>query len=396
MSERELMMIPGPVVFDPEVLRALSAPSRSHVSPEFTRLFGNVLRQLREVCLAPSAQPFVVAGSGTLAMEMAAANLIEPGDRVAVVNTGHFSDRMARILERHGAEVTHLRAPVGEAPRREQLESALSGGRYKAVSITHVDTSTGVRADAKGLVAAAQSQGVLSIVDGVCATAGERFEQDAWGADVYLTASQKAIGVPPGLALLTASPKAMEAWRRRRSPVRAVYVDFAEWLPVHEGYEGGKPAYFGTPPVNLIAALEVSLRQILTEGMDRRFARHELCARAFRAAWRAMGLELVAKSEALAANTLSALYLPSGVDGTLPARVREEGVVVAGGLHPEIKARSFRVGHMNAINASDVLATVGAIERALAKLGHKVEPGAGLAAAQKVLAGRAASADDSP
>ncbi|HYX92519.1 MAG TPA: alanine--glyoxylate aminotransferase family protein [Myxococcaceae bacterium] len=389
MSERELMMIPGPVVYDPAVLRALSAPSLNHVSPEFIRLFGNVLRQLREVCLAPSAQPFVAAGSGTLAMEMAAANLIEPGDRVLVLNTGIFGDRMTLMLERHGAEVTQLRAAVGEAPRREQLESALSGGRFKAVTITHVDTSTGVRTDVQSLLGAVRSHGALSIVDGVCAAAGERFEQDAWGADLYLTASQKALGVPPGLALMTVSPRAIDAWRHRRSPVRAVYIDWTQWLPVMEGYEGGKQAYFGTPPVNHIAAMEVSLRQILAEGMERRFARHEACAKAFRAAWRAMGLELVATSEVAAANTLSALYLPNTIDAaTFPVRVREEGVVVAGGLHPEIKARSFRVGHMNAINGADVLATVGAVERALAKLGHKGEPGVGVAAAQKVLAER--------
>ena len=389
MSERELLMIPGPVVYDPAVLRALSAPSLNHVSTEFIRLFGNVLRQFREVCMAPSAQPFVAAGSGTLAMEMAAANLIEPGDRALVVNTGVFGDRMTLMLERHGAEITQLRAPVGEAPRREQLESALSAGRFKAVTITHVDTSTGVRTDVQALLAAVRSHGALSIVDGVCATAGERFEQEAWGADVYLTASQKAIGVPPGLALITVSARALEAWRQRRSPVRALYFDWAQWLPVMEGYEGGRPAYFGTPAVNHIAALDVSLRQILGEGMERRFARHEACAKAFRAAWRAMGLELVAKSEAVAANTLSAIYLPSAIDGaTFPARVREEGVVVAGGLHPDIKTRSFRVGHMNAINGADVLATVGAIERALAKVGHKSEPGAGVAAAQKALVER--------
>ncbi|HYX92575.1 MAG TPA: alanine--glyoxylate aminotransferase family protein [Myxococcaceae bacterium] len=388
MSERELLMIPGPVVFDPEVLRALSAPSPSHGSPEFIRTFGSVMRRLREVCRAPSAQPFVMAGSGTLAMEMAVANLIEPGDRVAVACSGYFSDRAATILERHGAELTHVRAPLGEAPTREQLDSALSAGRYKAVAITHVDTSTGVRADVQGLVAAARSHGALSIVDGVCATGGERFDQDAWGADVYLTASQKALGVPPGLGLLTVSPRGMEAWRRRRSPVRSVYMDFAEWLPVHEAYEAGKAGYFATPAVNLITALEVSLRQILDEGMEKRFARHELCARAFRAAWRAMGLQLVPRSEAVAANTLSAVYLPNGVDGSLVGRVREEGVIITGGLHPEIKARCFRVGHMNAVNPSDVLATVGAIERALAKVGHKVDPGAAVAAAQKIFAER--------
>ena len=385
MNERELLMIPGPVVFDPEVLRALSAPTRSHTSPEFIKTFGNVLRQLREVCLAPSAQPVVVSGSGTLAMEMAVANLVEPGDRALVVNTGYFSDRMATILERYGAEVTHLRAPLGDAPDAAALSDALDRGTFKVVTLTHVDTSTGVLAPVEALVEEAHRRGVLSIVDGVCATAGEAFHQDVWGADVYLTASQKAVGVPPGLALLTFSPGAMNAWRSRKTPVRSVYADLAEWLPILEGYEAGRPGYFATPPVNLICALEVSLRQILAEGMEARFARHVRMARAFRAAWKALGLELVPKREAVAANTLSALYLPAGLDGTLAQRIRGEGVVIAGGLHPEIKARSFRVGHMNAVVPSDVLATVGAIERALIAAGLKVEPGAGLAAAQAAL-----------
>lgn len=385
MNERELLMIPGPVAFDPEVLRALSAPARSHVSPEFIQTFGNVLRQLREVCLAPSAQPFVISGSGTLAMEMAVGNLVEPGDHALVVNTGYFSDRMALILERHGAEVTHLRASLGESPDADQLKRAVSERRYKVVTITHVDTSTGVLAPVEALLGALRSSGALSIVDGVCATAGEAFHQDAWGADVYLTASQKAVGVPPGLALLTVSPRAMEAWRRRKSPVRAFYADFAEWLPIHEAYEAGKPSYFATPPVNLIAALDVSLRQILAEGMSQRFARHRRMGTAFRAGWAALGLELVPRSAVVAANTLSALYLPGGVDAALVGRIRAEGVVIAGGLHPEIKGRSFRIGHMNAVNASDVLAAVGAVERGLLASGHPVSPGAGISAVQRVL-----------
>lgn len=387
MTDRALLMIPGPVEFSPAVLRALAAPSPSHVAPEFIEVFSRALGRLREVCLTKDAFPFVVAGSGTLAMEMAVANLVEEGDAALVVNTGYFSDRMAKLLERHGARVTQVKAPVGSAPSVEEVKAAFSKGAFKVMTVTHVDTSTGVRADASGLLAVANAHGALSIVDGVCATAGEEFRQDAWGADVYLTASQKAVGVPPGLALLTVSPRALEAWRKRKTPVRSVYLDFAEWLPIHEAYLAKKPSYFATPPVNLIAALDVSLGQLLAEGMEARFTRHRTLAEAFRAAWRALGLTLVPKTEALAANTLSALYLPDGVDGSLVGKVAAEGVILAGGLHPEIKARSFRVGHMNAVNPSDVLATVGAVERALAKCGHAVELGAGLAAAQGVLQG---------
>nr|WP_225937585.1 alanine--glyoxylate aminotransferase family protein [Myxococcus sp. RHSTA-1-4] len=378
-------MIPGPVEFEPEVLQALGAPTLGHTDPAFITVFGRALKRLREVCLAPSSQPFVVSGSGTLAMELAGANLVEPGDRALVVNTGYFSDRMAKILERHGAQVTHVGAPPGEAPSADEVETHLARGGFKVMTVTHVDTSTGVLAPVEALVRAGRKHGVLVVVDGVCATAGESFHQDAWGADVYLTASQKAVGVPPGLALLTVGPRAMEAWRKRRAPVASVYADWAEWLPIMEAYEAGKPAYFATPPVNLVCALDVSLGQILAEGMEARFARHQRMARAFRAAWRALGLRTLPVSDAVAANTLSAVYYPDGVDAALVGRVKGQGIVVAGGLHPELKTRYFRVGHMNRVGPTDVLATVGAVERALLAAGHRSEPGAAVAAAQASL-----------
>jgi alanine-glyoxylate transaminase/serine-glyoxylate transaminase/serine-pyruvate transaminase len=382
---RDLLMIPGPVEFEPEVLQALGAPTLGHTDPAFISIFGRALKRLREVCLAPGAQPFVVAGSGTLAMELAGANLVEPGDRALVVNTGYFSDRMAKILERHGAQVTHARAAPGESPSADEVETHLSRGGFKVMTVTHVDTSTGVLAPVEALVRAGRKHGVLVVVDGVCATAGESFHQDAWGADVYLTASQKAVGVPPGLALLTVGPRAMEAWRKRKTPVASVYSDWAEWLPIMEAYEGGKPAYFATPPVNLVCALDVSLGQILAEGMEARFARHQRMARAFRAAWKALGLRMLPTSEAVTANTLSAVYYPDGVDAALVGRVKGQGIVIAGGLHPELKTRYFRVGHMNRVGPTDVLAAVGAVERALLAAGHRSEPGAAVAAAQASL-----------
>ena len=385
MSERDLLMIPGPVEFDPEVMRALGTKTASHVAPEFISIFGRALKKVREVCLAPSAQPFVVAGSGTLAMELAVANLVEPGERALVVNTGYFSDRMALLLERYGAEVVQEKCAPGEVPDVTAVERVLASGRFKVMTVTHVDTSTGVLAPVEALVKAAGRHGVLSVVDGVCATAGETFHQEAWGADVYLTASQKAIGVPPGLALLSVSPRALDAWRSRRTPVRSLYADFAEWLPIMEAYEAGRAAYFATPPVNLVYALEVSLGQILREGMEARFARHRRMARSFRAGWRALGLKMLPVTESVAANTLSALYYPEGVDVAMLGRAREQGVVLAGGLHPQLKTRYFRVGHMNVVGPGDVLATVGAVERALLAAGHRSEPGAAVAAAQAEL-----------
>jgi alanine-glyoxylate transaminase / serine-glyoxylate transaminase / serine-pyruvate transaminase len=385
MSERNLLMIPGPIEVEPDVLRAMARPQLGHMDPEVTRAFARVLARAREVFLAPGAQPFVIAGSGTLAMEVAVANLVDPGDRAVVVNTGYFSDRMVAILGRLGARVEDVRAPLGEIPDLAAVERALAAAPTKLVTVTHVDTSTGVRAPVEAVARLGRAAGALVVVDGVCAVGGEELRQDAWGVDVCLTASQKALGAPPGLALVMAGPRALGAWRAKRSKVASLYLDFGEWLPIMESYERGAPQYFATPAVNLLLALDVSFGHILEEGMEARFARHARMGRAFRAAWGALGLRTLPAREPIAANTLSAVYYPEGVDAALIGRVRGEGVVIAAGVHPDAKSRYFRVGHMGAMRASDVLAAVGAVERALAAAGARVNVGAGVAAAQGVL-----------
>ncbi len=387
MKDRSLLMIPGPIEFEPEVLQALGAPTASHVAPNFIDAFGRCLENMRDVWLAPEGQPFIVAGSGTLAMELAGANLIEPGDRALVVSTGVFGDRYEDLLTRHGADVTVLRAPIGQIVELNAVEEALKSGEYKVLTVTHVDTSTAVRMPLREIGALAQRYGVLSIVDGVCSVAGEEIRQGEWGLDVVLTASQKAIGVPPGLALLVASPRAMEAFASRSTTVRSYYADWDKWLPIMRAYEARKPSYFGTPAVNLVAALDVSLRQILAEGMSERFVRHQRLASAFRAAIEALRMGFVATDPKDRANTLTACRYPDGVVASdlLPA-IKKAGVIVAGGLHPEIKTEYFRVGHMGAVRLGDVLATVGAIESGLRHAGYSFEAGIGVATVMKSLA----------
>ena len=387
MKDRSLLMIPGPIEFEPEVLQALGAPTTSHVAPNFIDAFGRSLENMRDVWLAPEGQPFIVAGSGTLAMELAGANLIEPGDRALVLSTGVFGDRYEDLLTRHGTDVTVLHAPIGQALDLNAVEEALKSSSYKLLTVTHVDTSTAVRMPLREIGQLAQRYGTLSIVDGVCSVAGEEIQQGEWGLDVVLTASQKAIGVPPGLALLVASPRAMDAFASRSTAVRSYYADWAKWLPIMTAYEARKPSYFGTPAVNLVAALDVSLRQILAEGMSERFVRHERLASAFRAAVEALGMGFVATNPGDRANTLTACRYPDGVAASdlLPAS-KEAGVIVAGGLPPEIKTEDFRVGHMGAVQLGDILATLGAIETGLRHAGHGFEAGIGVAAAMKWLA----------
>jgi len=388
MKDRTLLMIPGPIEFEPAVIEALGAPTTSHVAPEFIEAFGQALERMREVWLCPSGQPFVIAGSGTLAMDLAGANLIEPKDKALVLSTGVFGDRFEDLLSRYGAQVTVLRAPLGTTVPLEEVEAALQGDSFKLMTFTHVDTSTGVRVDPQPLGALGRQYNVLTVLDGVCSVAGEELRQEEWKIDVALTASQKAIGVPPGLALLVAGPQAMKAWRSRKTPVGNYYADWSKWVPIMEAYEARKPSYFGTPAVNLVCALNVSLGQILNEGMEVRFARHRRLGQAFQAAIRALGLSQVPASPDCAASTLTAPYYPENVTGQdLLPKVRAAGAILAGGLHPDIKARYFRIGHMGATKPGDVLATIGAIETGLLGCGVEFEPGAGVAAAQRVLLG---------
>jgi len=389
MKDRTLLMIPGPIEFEPAVLQALGAPTTSHVAAEFVETFGRALERMREVWQAPTGQPFILAGSGTLAMDAVGANLVEPGDKALVLSTGVFGDRFEDLLGRYGAEVTTIRAPLGETIDFDRVDEALTEGDFKLMTATHVDTSTAVRIDAERFGALGKAHSVFTVLDGVCSVAGERIHQQDWGIDVVLTASQKAIGVPPGLALFVVSQNLLCAWGKRRTSVANYYADWAKWLPIMASYEARAPSYFGTPAVNLVCALDVSLGQILDEGMERRFARHEHLGRACRAAIGALGLDQVPTSDAHAANTMTAPRYPKGVAGKelLPA-VREAGVILAGGLHPDIKNRYFRIGHMGAARPGDLLATIGALETGLKSAGHAFDDGAGVRAAQTVLAER--------
>jgi len=386
MKARKLLMIPGPIEFEPEVMQAMGTPTTSHVAPDFVQSFGHALDMMKEVWMAPSGQPFVVAGSGTLAMDMAAANLVEDGDSVLVISTGYFGERYADLLKRYTGHVDVLRAEQGDVVGIDRIEEQLKKKNYKLLAFTHVDTSTAVLNDPEAIGRLGRQYGVLTVLDGVCSVAGEEIRQEEWGIDVAFTASQKAIGVPPGLALLVASPQAMEAWKSRKTPVPNYYADWTNWLPIMEAYGNRKPAYFGTPAVNLVQALEVSLELILREGMEDRFRRHRNTGKAFREAMKAGGLTMLPSHEKVAANTLSAPYYPEGVEGKEFLRqVNAGGIILAGGLLADIKTQYFRVGHMGAVNRNDLLATVGAIETGLRQSGHPVEAGLMLKAAQQVL-----------
>jgi len=384
-----LLMIPGPIELSPGVLAAAAAPPLGYVSSRLIEAFGRSIERMRKVWRSgPSGQPFILAGSGTLAMEVAAANLVEPGDKVLVVNTGFFSARMTTILRRYDAEVTEVTPRVGEAPAIEEIREVLTQkSPFKALFATHVDTSTGVRVPPEPLCRLAREVGILSVFDGVCATAGERFDMAEWGADLYFTASQKAIGLPPGLALMVAGERALAA-RDARKNVPPLYLDWEAWLPIHRAYEERKPSYLATPATSLVMALETGLAEILENGLEARLETQARAAAAMRAAWKALRLRSVPKTKEVTANTLSVLLFPDGIDAGLLPRIAARGVTVAGGLHPTVKLTSFRIGHMGyAATRPDYLRrTVEAVAGALKESGARIDPEEAVAALESGLA----------
>lgn len=209
--------------------------SQSHVGPPFVQTFGETLSMLRKVFQTtdPASQPFVISGSGTLGWDLVAANLAEPGDDVLVLHTGYFADSFADCFQTYGAKPTQLKAPIGGRPQLPEIEKALKEKKYKIITVTHVDTSTGVLSELKALSELVQrvSPETLLIVDGVCSVGSEEIDFDAWKLDGVITASQKALGCPAGLSISIFSGKAIETFKKRKSPPGSYFGSFKNWMP---------------------------------------------------------------------------------------------------------------------------------------------------------------------
>ncbi|ODV77311.1 PLP-dependent transferase [Suhomyces tanzawaensis NRRL Y-17324] len=371
----KLTMIPGPIEFSDEVLGAMATPSQAHTSPEFVATFQSVLKNLRKLFKSEDAeaQPYVLAGSGTLGWDVASANLVSPGDKVLVLSTGFFSDSFAECLKVYGADVDVVTAEVGDVVPLKTITDKLKSEKYSAITITHVDTSTSVVSDVKAIseIVKKESPETLIIVDGVCSIGVEDLEFDKWGVDFALTASQKAIGVPAGLSIFFASGRAVaKALARKES---TFFASLKRWTPIMKAYESGNGAYFATPAVQTITALKVSLDQILAETLDQRFAKHEQVSSQFKSSVEKLGLKILPVNHEVAAHGLTAVYLPEGVAAPdLLGALSKKGFTVAGGIHKALVGKYFRVGHMGfSVYEGHVDKLTAALQESLTELGHK-------------------------
>lgn len=380
---RKLLMIPGPIEYESNVLNAMSIPTISHSSKEFVSIYREALQNVTSIFGSSTSEglPFIISGSGTLGMEVATVNFISKDSKVLVVNTGYFGDRFVDLFSRFTDKVEQIKPPLGQAVEPVRIKEKLDTNEYDLMTVTHVDTSTGVRNNVKEIAEVSKKTDTLLVVDGVCSVGGENLDMK-WGIDVAFTASQKALGAPPGLAVGVAEKRALN--RMGKLKPNSFFSDLRKWEAVSRGVLESKGGYFGTPNVNLITALNVSLGNIMSEGLELRLKRHEKMASAIRAGIKGMGLELIAKKDH--ANTISAVYLPNGTDSKkFLSDTETNGVVFASGLMKEIAGRYFRIGHMGSISSSEVMITIGAIERALKLSGYEVDPGTGLAASQDSL-----------
>src|SRR4051812_1590562 len=368
---KQYLLTPGPTPVPPQVLAALAEPIVHHRSPDFRPVYESCLTRLREICRTEQ-EVLMFASSGTGAFESAVQNLVTRGERHLVVSAGNFGERWAALTKAYGADVDHLRYAWGETPDPDDVRARLAERSAKAVWIVHSETSTGVVADVQGLAAAAKDGGALFVVDAGSSLGAVPCETDAWGLDVVVSGSQKALMTPPGLGLCAASDAALAAVGT--SP--RFYFDWQRTLKAQQKLD----AAF-TPPVSLVAALDVALGLLLDEGLDAAFDRHVRLGRAARAGAKAMGLDLFSPDEDRSA-VVTAIRAPEGTDaGAVVKALRDRfGMTIANGQGP-LLGKIFRLGHIGWFDVFNITTMLAAVEIVLADLGADIERGVAVTAA---------------
>ena len=377
----KLVMIPGPTPVIRSIQNQMARDTVAFGDPSFIEDFKEVVAELNGI-LSCSGECFVVAGSGTLAMEMALSNVTQQGDNVLICSHGFFGDRYVDIAQRKKLNTDVLRIAWGSAPTPELIEAELIKKKYSVITITHAETSTGAAAPVKEICSMLKSKypEVIVIIDGVAATGGIEAYMD-WGIDILFTCSQKCFGVSPGLAILWASERAVQK-RKSLPPIPESYIDFEKWIPVmHDPTK-----YWGTPPINLIWALKESVCIIKEEGITERYKRHERQAAILDEAMESIGFSVAAHKE-FRAPTLSVYFYPEGsgiVDADFRRVLAEEGVQSAACLG-EYAGKGIRLGHMGNIDKHTLVSTIAAVERTCVKCGYEIELGRALGVLQQGL-----------
>jgi aspartate aminotransferase-like enzyme len=386
MLKKERLFTPGPTPLHPRVQEALARPIPHHRSEEFRSLFKESRAGLQEF-LKTTGDVLILSCSGTGAMEAAVVNAVAPGDRMLALVAGHFGQRFVEIGRAHGIEVDALEAPWGEAVPPDAVAAALDRDpTLRAVTVQLSESSTGARHDVEGMARVTRERpGTVLIVDAISGAGAMRLETEAWGIDLVVVGSQKALALPPGLAFLAVSPK---AWSLvEKTPARRFYFDLRR---ERKGQGDGNSAF--TPAISHVMALRAALEAVRSlGGVDGLVDNAAGLAAMTRAAAGALGLPLVAPRHH--GDALTALHPPAGLEA--PAIVKgmksEFAATIAGG-QGQLSGKILRVAHLGYYDVADTLGLVGTLEIVLRRLGHRFDPGAGTAAAQDAYLRRSAAA----
>ncbi len=372
------LMAPGPTPVPHEVLLAMAQPIIHHRTPAYEALFAEVRAGLKKL-IQTKQETVLFAASGTGAMEAAVVNTLSSGDKVIVFRAGKFAERWAEICQAYGVEVIPLDAPFGHTVPPERLAETLKKvSGVKAVLCQHSETSTGVLHDVKGYAEVTRSSPAILVVDAVSSLGVADLPTDPWGVDVVVAGSQKGLMLPPGLAFCTLSDKAWQL--AKTSTLPKYYFNLAAELRAQQKNQ----ANF-TPAVSIVIGLRQALAMLEAEGLPNVFRRHDRLARATRAGVEALGLDLFAK--ATPSPAITAVVAPRGINGeaVVEGFAKSHNITIAGG-QGEMKGKIFRLGHMGYVGEFDVIVALSALEQVLTELGHPVDLGASIGAAQKVLA----------
>lgn len=384
MLKKERLFTPGPTPLHPRVQEALGRPIPHHRSEEFRRVFRECRAGLQRF-LKTSHDALILSCSGSGAMEAAVVNTVAPGEPMLALVAGYFGQRWADIGEGHGRAVRVLEAAWGEAVEPDEVTRALDRDpAVRAVFVQLSESSTGVRHDVEALARITRERpGTLLVVDAISGAGAMPLETEAWGVDVVVVGSQKALSLPPGLAFVGVSPK---AWAQvERCPSPRFYFDL---LRERKGQGEGNSAF--TPGIAHVVALRAALEVVdALGGVDGLVANAGTLAAMTRAAAPALGLPLLSPRHA--GDALTALRPPEGIEaGAIVKALKADFAATVAGGQGRLSGKILRIAHLGYYDAIDVLGLLGALEIVLARMGHRLTPGAGVAAAQAAYARRTA------
>ncbi len=369
------LFAPGPTPVAEDTSLAMAQPMIHHRTKAFEKILEEVRGGLKWLFQTKN-EVLILAASGTGAMEGAVVNTLSKGDKVLVVDGGKFGERWWKICKAYGVEADIIKVVWGEAVSVSEIESHLKKGGYKAVFVQASESSTGVYHPIEPIAALTKNTETLCVVDAISALGAVDLPMDKWGMDILITGSQKALALPPGLAMVALSDK---AWAMtEKSSLPKFYFDFKR---EKKNIETNQTAF--TPAITLILGLAQTLQKLREEGLENVFARHARLAEATRQAMKALGLKLYAKSPV---NSLTAVCVPEGVDGQKITKLLEQKhkMTIAGG-QDAAKGKIFRIAHLGYFDDLDMVTVIAAVELTLAELGYSFPLGSGVGAALKVL-----------